>query len=543
MSLDAAIDEAMATFPSYPEGDPVPASLTTRQGVIDEDAFSRLAAMKPIDYERVRESEAARLKIRVGVLDKEIAARRREQEGPVLDFADVAPWPAPIDPSDLLTEISDTVRRFIVCQEETAHAVALWVAMTWLMDVIQVAPLAVITAPEKRCGKSQLLFLLAKLVHRPLMASNISPAALFRSIDAWHPTLLVDEADSFMKENEELRGLLNCGHTRDSAYVVRVVGDDHIPKMFNVWGAKAIAGIGHLAETLMDRAITLELRRKMPHEKTDRLRYAETGLFDLQAAKLARFAQDYLEVIRLARPALPESLNDRAQDNWEPLLAIADVAGGPWPTLALKAALKLSGTQGPSQSIGTELLSDIQEIFEIKRVDRISSADLIAALCEDPERPWATYNRGKQITPRQVSKRLSEYGISSKTIRIGHETPKGYERDHFQEAFNRYLGLPPENFHHTPQPAPIAEIGVADSISVAETVSLAATIKASPNVGCGGVADTGGEKKEAKAPGYRITLMNNPKSPDPKFLGPAILDDIAGPFPNERRRRDREGRL
>jgi putative DNA primase/helicase len=139
--------------------------------------------------------------------------------------------------------------------------------MTWFIDVIQVAPLAVITAPEKRCGKSLLLSLFGQLVARPITASNISPAALFRSIDAWNPTLLIDEADAFMKDNEELRGLLNSGHTRDSAYVIRIVGEKFTPTKFNTWGAKALAGIGHVADTLMDRAVILELRRKLPHEK------------------------------------------------------------------------------------------------------------------------------------------------------------------------------------------------------------------------------------------------------------------------------------
>ncbi|KAG0322623.1 hypothetical protein BGZ97_005283 [Linnemannia gamsii] len=152
--------------------------------------------------------------------------------------------------------------------------------MTWFMDVINVAPIAVITAPEKRCGKSQLLFLIGKLAKQALTASNITPAALFRAVELWRPTLLIDEADAFMKENEELRGLLNCGHTRESAYVVRTVGEDHMPKLFFVWGAKAIAGIGHLADTLMDRSISLELRRKLPSEQIDKLRYAAPDLFD-----------------------------------------------------------------------------------------------------------------------------------------------------------------------------------------------------------------------------------------------------------------------
>jgi putative DNA primase/helicase len=352
--------------------------------------------------------------------------------------------------------------------------------MTWFIDVVQVAPLAVITAPEKRCGKSQLLFLLGRLVNRPLTASNISPAALFRAIDAWQPTLLVDEADAFMKDNEELRGLINCGHTRDSAYIVRVVGENFTPTKFNVWGAKAISGIGHLADTLMDRAVVLELRRKLPHESVDRLRHAEPELFNTLAAKLARFADDYRHSVRAARPQLPEALNDRAQDNWEPLLAIADVAGGHWPQLARSAALKLSGTESDAMSIGVELLADIQEIFDTKKIERIFTADLIAALCEDDEKPWATYNRGKAIAPRQVSSRLHGYGILSKSIRIGYDTKKGFHKDQLQESFNRYLNgtkkLSPDSPVLSVTPSH-SMTGAASSVADEKTVTVTEDFK------------------------------------------------------------------
>ncbi len=194
--------------------------------------------------------------------------------------------------------------------------------MTWFIDVVQVAPLAVITAPEKRCGKSQLLFLLGHLVNRAISASNITPAALFRSINAWQPTLLIDEADAFMSENEELRGIINCGHTRDSAKIIRVVGENFTPTVFNVWGAKALAGIGHLPDTIMDRSIALELRRKLTHEKVERLRYADSRLFKNISAKLARFSQDYANQILQAKPELPDTLNDRAQDNWSHCLRL-----------------------------------------------------------------------------------------------------------------------------------------------------------------------------------------------------------------------------
>lgn len=421
----------------------------------DDDAtIQRLIGLSPLQYDRERKDVAKALNVRPATLDKMVQAARKEKEAATgLTFDDIEPWPDPVNGADLLSEVAATVLRFIICQPETAHAVALWAAMTWFMDVVQVAPLAVITAPEKRCGKSQLLFLLGRMVYRPLTASNISTAALFRTIDAWRPTMLVDEADSFMKENEDMRGLLNSGHTRDGAYIIRVVGDDHEPKRFNTWGAKALAGIGRIADTLMDRAVVLELRRKLLHEQVMRLRYAEPELFETLAEKLCRFAEDHQEAVRKARPDLPAMLNDRAQDNWEPLLAIADVAGGQWPSLARAAALKLSGTSDSSVTIGVELLSDIQEMFATKRVDRITTADLILFLCHDDEKPWATYNRGFPIKPRQVARKLSEYGIKSNTIRVGPSTAKGYKLDQFAETFLRYLTSPPSPCVTPSQPA------------------------------------------------------------------------------------------
>ena len=273
-----------------------------------------------------------------------------------------------------------------------------------------------------------------------MVASNITPAALFRVIDAWGPSLMIDEADSFMRENEELRGILNSGHTRDSAYTVRVVGDGHTPKQFNTWGAKAIAGIGYLADTLMDRAIILELRRKLPQENVERLRHAGPDLFEYLASRLCRFANDHRETVRRARPELPQELNDRAQDNWESLFSISDAAGGIWPERARHAALAISGAADESHNtIGNELLADIREVFETKRVERIGTADLIEALCGDDEKPWATFNRGNPVSPRQVAKRLREYGIFSKQMHIGYNAVKGYEKSWFGDVFARYL--------------------------------------------------------------------------------------------------------
>ncbi|MBK7492118.1 MAG: hypothetical protein IPI17_09125 [Nitrosomonas sp.] len=252
----------------------------------DKEAIERLAAMSILEYDRVRNGEAKKLKVSVTALDKEVNECRKKTAEATEGLPDAEPWQHPVDPAGLLSDISDTINRFIVCDKETVDAAALWVGMTWFMDVVHIAPLAVITAPEKRCGKTQLLTILGKLSYRPLSASNISTAALYRCIEAWQPTLLLDETDAFMKENEELRCVINSSHSRDNAYVIRTVGDEHTPKRFGTWGAKALSGIGHLSDTLMDRSIVLELRRKLSHENVDRLRYAKPDLFLTLSSKL-----------------------------------------------------------------------------------------------------------------------------------------------------------------------------------------------------------------------------------------------------------------
>lgn len=494
----------------------------------DPQVIARLAALSPLEYDRVREAEAKRMTVRASTLDRMIAAARKEDaEGDDSPFERVEPWCDPINGAELLNTLSATVRRFIACDIEVAQSVSLWVVMSWLMDEVQIAPLAVITAPEKRCGKSQLLSLMGRLVRRPLQASHITPAATFRAIDAWSPTLLVDETDTFLRENEEMRGVINAGHTRDAAYVIRTVGDTHTPTAFNVWGAKALSGIGKLPDTLMDRAIVLELRRKRPNEIVDRIRHAEPGLFDDLRSQIARWAQDNAAAVRVARPQLPEELHDRAQDNWEPLLAIADLAGGDWPRLARSSARKLTGVGEPSVSTGVQLLADIRDVIERRNLLRIASRDLLDELCTDDEQPWGCWNGGKPMTARQLSDRLKGYGIRSKTVRIGYGTPKGYEREQFADAFERYLDSP----NHPHQDATPKQRSNDGASSVADYENPLATTPANPqqrntldgrtcggvaadeyirnkdatpkpasDIGCCGVADTGGETPIGVAP-------------------------------------------
>jgi hypothetical protein len=401
---------------------------------------------KPADYQRYRK----RIKdagASVAELDRLVCVPEEKaddaQGAPVL-FPDIEPWPEPVDGALLLSDLADTCRCYAVLPKFGDVAIALWIAFSHAIDAVSIAPYLAITSPEKRCGKSTLLTLLARLVPRSLPASNISPAAVFRAIEAWAPTLLIDEADSFVRNNEELRGILNSGHTRDSAFVIRTVGDDHEPRRFSTWAAKVIALIGKLPDTLADRSIEIPLKRKLPSEPVEKLRHADPELFSNLARRCARWAADHVDEIRAARPSMPDALNDRAQDSWEPLLSIADLAGGPWPKQAREAALALSGAvDAENDTIRVQLLADIRAVLngsDFKGSDRISSEDLTTRLVALEERPWSECSRGKPLTKTKLARLLRPFGVLSGSKRLPDGTmPKGYLLDQFADAFRRYL--------------------------------------------------------------------------------------------------------
>lgn len=409
-------------------------------GPEDREALRTLSLLTPIEYDRVRKSKAKGLGIRESTLDAEVEALRRNriQQTTTNGFDEVEPWSDEVDGASLLDDVAKTVRSFVVCDTETADGVALWVAFSWAIAAVDVAPIAMITAPEKRCGKTRLLELIGSLVPCPCPASSITAAALFRAIELWRPTLLIDEADTFLGDKDDLRGVLNSGHTRSTAFVIRCTGDDHQPQRFTTWGAKAIAAIGSLPDTLTDRSIPLRLRRKLTSEQVKPMREGKK-LFRELSEKLARWRDDSLDKIVDAQPDLPEGLHDRAQDNWLPLLKIAQVAGGPWPERARMAALFLSGSYDETSSLGTELLRDVRDLFDGNPRERVFTADLVRELVRDPELRWATYANGRALTDRQLSRLLKTFGVQSGQIRIGSESKKGYLRADFEDAFQRYL--------------------------------------------------------------------------------------------------------
>jgi putative DNA primase/helicase len=367
-------------------------------------------------------------------------------------------------------------------------ALPLWIVFSHGIDSVQTAPILAVTSPEKRCGKTTLMDLLGRLTRRPLTSSNISPSAIFRSIEKWQPTLLIDEADTFLHESDEMRGILNSGHTRASAYVVRNVGTDFEPQPFSTWSAKAIALIGKLPATLHDRSIAVEMRRKLKHEKVEKVRHVDPVIFEALYRRCRRFAADQAKALKRCRPDPPNELHDRAADNWEPLLAIAELAGGEWPTKARDAAKALTGLVGHSDSVQVDLLHDLREQFDAAGVSRISSEDLVKALCADEARPWATYNKGERITQRQVAALLRNFDILSGTIRLPDgKTLRGYVREKCEDAFARYLPAADVQQRHNPHAAS-SVAGLAASTG-SGTLRFANPPQPASSLACSGVAD------------------------------------------------------
>jgi hypothetical protein len=431
--------------------------------------IARLATLNQMDYDRIRKEEAKALGIQVKTLDDMVKTERNQASAnDGMPFATVDPWPEPVNPAELFDDVAAIILNFIVLDTDQAYAAALWLAHTHLIDEADTSPIAIINAPEKACAKTLFQTVLGRMAYRPLPASNASLSALFRAVERWKPTLFIDEADTFFRANVELQGMINAGYKR-GGYVLRseASGDSFEPRMFSVYSPKSIAGIAlekHLPDSTMSRGIQFNLRRKLPHETVERLRHADGAVFDRLASKLARFAMDYSQQVRMARPVLPDALSDREQDNWEPLLAIAGCAGEASVERATRAALSMSSATESSVSTGNELLADIQSVFESKKTFKISTVELIDALVAEPENAWATYNKGRPLSPRQLAKQLATYGIQPKTVRMAHGTPKGYDADQFADAFLRYLAAP-EKLPQQRNATPATTLAVAGSVA------------------------------------------------------------------------------
>jgi putative DNA primase/helicase len=428
--------------------DALTAELQKIKSESDAEVFVRLAKLTAPEYDRCRDAESKALGIRTSTLDNEVNKLRGEDaevQGHSVDLPDVELWPEPVDGAQVLSEIADTFTQYVVLPDGAADTLALWTAHTHCFKVFVHTPRLNLHSPEKGCGKTTLLDVLATVVPRPMRAESITCAVLFRIIDSTAPSLLLDECDTYLKENEELRGLLNAGHKR-GAMAYRVEGDSLEVRGFSAFAPCALAGIGSLPGTLHDRSIVIPLVRAKPGEVKARFDSRHIDHEQELCRKLARWCSDNAVQIGVIDPMLPDGAFNRLADNWRPFFAIAEIAGGDWPERAAAAFAKLtSRNDADGQGIGTMLLGDIKEVFVEVALERLFSKTLVERLVAMSDRPWGEIRKGHAITENWLAYRLKGFAIAPKTLRIADERAKGYELREFEEAFERYLPESPRS--------------------------------------------------------------------------------------------------
>ncbi len=355
---------------------------------------------------------------------------------------------------------------------------------------MQHTPRLAIGAPEKGCGKSLLLDVIAQITPRALQTDSLSEAVAFRLAESHKPVFLIDECDTHLASknpDDGLRGILNSGHAKGKR-ALRCVGDDNEVKGFNTFTPVVLAGIGSLPPALADRSIRIVLHRRKADEPVWDFRSDRAGHLHDLASQAARWTADHKEKLLRLDPTMPDGLFNRRADVWRPLVAIADVAGGGWPERVRAAAVALeSSAADESESITVILFGDIRAAFEQYGDDKMPSAKLAEYLNDMEDRPWPEYGRGrKPITAVQIARLLKRHTISPASVRMGDKTPKGYHLDQFKNAFARYL-LPSEPQHrHNPQKT--AENGPIQGATIGSDVAVRNPPKPAVALGCGGVA-------------------------------------------------------
>ena len=370
----------------------------------------------------------------------------------------------------ILDGVYDFLGRFVCYPSNEAHiAHTLWIGHTHCMDAWESTPRLAFLSQEPESGKTRALEITELLVPRPVLAINVSPAYLFRKVadPAGRPTILFDEIDAIFgpkaKEHEDIRALLNAGH-RKGAKAGRCVVRGNVVQTEEIeaYSGVAIAGLGALPDTILSRSIVIRMRRRAPDEIVEPYRKrVHGGLGEKWRDLLVDWLEDAQRDLRW--PDMPDGITDRAADAWEPLLAIADLAGGEWPEKARAAAKALvAASKATSPSLGLRLLADIRTAFvwrdeepaEQQLLDGLPTKVLLERLIAPEEAPWGDL-RGKPLDNRRLAAMLKLYEIKPDTIRFDEQLQakgfpsqaKGYRRADFEDAWARYLpssSPPPE---------------------------------------------------------------------------------------------------
>lgn len=420
-----------------------------------DDTRRAMARVRLLQHCRAEKIKDARSLIDAVLKPK---AEKKSVPAAAVTLVDDEPCPEPVAPAALLDATATLIRRHIVLTPAQADALTLWIAAAHLIGVLSVMPILLISAPTMRAGKTTLLMLLSALVPRALVSSNITGAVLVRLIARFAPTLLLDEADTWLRSDDaDMRGVINAGEYRQTAVVYRCAPDTHEPQAIPCFAARVLAMIGRPAPTIVDRSILIALRRKKPDERVERMRL-DTLRDEHEAVRRQwrRVADDLHQAIQDTAATLPDAVmpaalqSDRARGHWRPLLAIAHQVGGDWPARAAQAAGELAGDVDTAE-VTVDLLRDIRDVFDevADRTDgAVASGKLLEALIALEDRPWKEWSKGRPLSGAKLARLLKGLDIHpAGSIRLGGKPTRAYRKAAFEEAWDRYL--PIDNTGHT----------------------------------------------------------------------------------------------
>jgi hypothetical protein len=376
----------------------------------------------------------------------------------------------------MLAAVYDFLGRFIAYPSDHARvAHALWIVHAHLMDRWESTPRIAFLSAEPASGKSRALEITEMLVPNPMVAVNVSPSYLFRKVaEEVAPTILFDEIDTVFgpkaKENEEIRGLLNAGHRRGATAGRCVVrGKEVTTEELPAYSAVALAGLGWLPDTILSRSIVVRMRRRSASEQVEQYR---RRIHRPEGDKVRMLIELWTRSVpeEITWPDLPPEIQDRDADVWEPLIVVADLAGGEWPARARAAAVEIIGSRKEVEpSLGIRLLADVRTVFGAKM--SMPTATILEALHNMEEAPWGDL-KGKPLDSRGLANRLREYSVHSKVMWFGNKQARGYDRADLRDAWERYL--PQQAAGHVTSVTNVTPLHAAPMTHVTDVTPVAA---------------------------------------------------------------------
>jgi hypothetical protein len=413
----------------------------------------RLAGLPPTEYEQARRAAAAAHGVRVGHLDEEVKKLRPkppeedEEAAGIISVPEDPPWTEPIPP---LGEILDTaaaqLRRFMVMSKEQVTAVVLWIAASHLVHStklqLEVFPKLAIQSKDPESGKSRLLTLVWNTVPRAKMWTNPSGAFLVRAVEQGYPSLCLDELQ--YAEDRNLLRVIDASQYRVQAYVPLLVPTKiggYLPREFPVWTPMALARLGEFSRAQQSRSIVIWMFPKLPSESRERLWPIIVPELVQCRRQLAAWAATVNEWVQ---PSVPEGLYNRGEENWEPLLFVAERADRAWVKRARAAAEVLTKVER-QPTLTASLLTSIWKAYQPdpdkNPAPFLATAELLAKLIADPDEDWSLLGPGgRSITAAWLRERLRHLLKPEGSQREHRTSPRGYAFSQFAGAFARFIG-------------------------------------------------------------------------------------------------------